>query len=456
MAAAAIAVPGAFAQQSLSKRPAPAERAFTSEAVEEYMAATAKKIGDAELRAMFLNCFPNTLDTTVRAGSYNGKPDTVVITGDIPAMWLRDSSAQVWPYLPFAKKDEKLRAMLEGVIRRQARCLLIDPYANAFLSDLTKMTTADALHDKTEMKVGVWERKYELDSICYPIRLSHGYWKQAGDTKPFDATWAAAMKAVVKTMREQQRKDGPGPYKFERRNTRPSETLQDGVGNPVNPVGMIASAFRPSDDATLFPFYVPSNLFAVANLRKLAEMATAVLQDAAFAAECMTLASEVEAALMKYAVVDSAVGKVWAFEVDGYGSAHMMDDANAPGLLSLPYLDCSPDAAMYARTRAWVWSDRNPYFFKGSAGEGVGGPHVGKDYIWPMSQIIFAATSNSDEEIRRMLGYLKAGSAGTGFIHESYFKDDVRKFSRSWFAWANTIFGELIAHLAWNKPGLVA
>lgn len=432
------------------------QRAFTSDAVEQYMAATAKKIGDLELRAMFLNCFPNTLDTTVRAGSYNGKPDTVVITGDIPAMWLRDSSAQVWPYLPLAKKDEKLRAMLEGVIRRQARCLLIDPYANAFLRDLDKVTTADAIHDKTEMKPGVWERKYELDSICYPIRLAHGYWKQTGDTKPFDETWAAAMKLVVKTMREQQRKDGVGPYKFARVNSRPSESLQDGVGNPVKPVGMIVSTFRPSDDATLFPFYVPSNLFAVANLRKLAEMAKAVMHDASFAAECSALAGEVEAALMKYAVVDSAVGKVWAFEVDGYGSVHMMDDANAPGLLSLPYLDCSPDAALYERTRAWVWSERNPYFFKGTAGEGVGGPHVGKDYVWPMSQIVFAATSHDDAEIKRMLGYLKAGSAGTGFIHESYFKDDVRKFSRTWFAWANTIFGELVAHLAWNKPRLVA
>lgn len=453
----AAAIPKSLlGQDSLNKRIPIAQRAFTSQAVEEYLAATAKKIGDPELRAMFLNCFPNTLDTTVRAGTYNGKPDTVVITGDIPAMWLRDSSAQVWPYLPLAKRDEKLRAMLEGVIRRQARCLLIDPYANAFLSDLTKKTIGGAIHDKTEMKTGVWERKYELDSLCYPIRLSHGYWKHTGDTQPFDATWAAAMRNAVKTMREQQRKQGPGPYRFQRVNANPTESLWEGTGYPVNPVGLIASCFRPSDDATIFPFYVPSNLFAVANLRHLATMANELMHDAAFASECTALAKEVEAALMKYAIAETPQGSVWAFEVDGYGSRNMMDDANAPGLLSLPYLDCSPDPALYAHTRAFVWSDRNPYFFKGTAGEGIGGPHAGKDMIWPMSQIIFAATSNSDAEIKRMVTLLKASSAGTGFIHESYYKDDVKRFTRSWFAWANTIFGELMAHLAHNKPHLVA
>lgn len=453
--AALSAAPAVITAQSISsKRPAPPARAFTSKAVEEYLQATSKKIGDAQLRAMFLNCFPNTLDTTVRFGTYNGKPDTVVITGDIPAMWLRDSSAQVWPYVPFAKRDEKLRAMLEGVIRRQARCLLIDPYANAFLSDLTQRTTKDAIHDNTEMKVGVWERKYELDSLCYPIRLAHGYWKNTGDTAPFDVTWKQAMRTVLATMREQQRRNGPGPYRFGRTTQTPKETLMFGYGNPVHPCGLIASGFRPSDDACIFPFLVPSNHFAVTVLRYLAEMMHAFHEDEV-ANEATALASEVEDALRKYAIAQTDSGTVWAFEVDGYGSQLLMDDANAPSLLSLPYLDCSPDPALYARTRARVWSEQNPYFFRGTAGEGIGGPHVGMDMIWPMSQIIYAATSNSREEIRHMLMLLKAGSAGTGFIHESYHKNNVKKFTRSWFAWANTIFGELIAHLAHNKPQLV-
>jgi meiotically up-regulated gene 157 (Mug157) protein len=298
------------------------------------------------------------------------------------------------------------------------------------------------------MKQGVGERKYELDSICYPIRLAHGYWKQTGDTAPFDAAWRKAMGLVVETMAVQQRKDGDGPYTFERESERPTETLLGGTGNPVKPVGLIASGFRPSDDACIFPFLVPSNLFAVASLRQLAEMAHAVLHDDALADRAEALAAEVASALRQYAVAETKQGSIWAYEVDGFGNQLLMDDANVPSLLGLPYLGASPDAALYARTREFVWSGRNPWFFKGAAGEGIGGPHVGKDLIWPMSQMVYALTSDSPSEIRRSLAMLKVSSAGTGFMHESYNKDDARKFSRPWFAWANTLFGELIVKTA--------
>src|ERR1700710_1395087 len=185
----------AFNRKALfpSKRPEPAARKFQSAAVEAFIIETSSEIADPELAAMFANCFPNTLDTTVEVGEFEGKPDTAVITGDIPAMWLRDSSAQVWPYLPLAAKDASLRRLLEGVIRRQTRCLLIDPYANAFMADLNAPALEWSLKDKTTLKQGVGERKYELDSICYPIRLAHGYWKATGDTSPFDARWKRAM-----------------------------------------------------------------------------------------------------------------------------------------------------------------------------------------------------------------------------------------------------------------------
>ncbi len=435
-------------------RPAAADRRFTSATVEQYIAQTKAKIGDPLLATLFENCFPNTLDTTVVPGTFEGKPDTAVVTGDIAAMWLRDSSAQVWPYLPLAAKDERLRSLLEGVIHRQARCLLIDPYANAFSADLSAAAPAG---DETEMRRGVFERKYELDSLCYPMRLAHGYWKATGDVRPFDARWQEAMRLAVQTMRVQQRKDGLGPYHFQRKAVTVTETLgEGGFGQPVKPVGLIASGFRPSDDACIFPFLVPSNLFAVVSLRQLAEMASAMLHDAALATEATALAMEVETALQQYAVVPVAgLGTVWAYEVDGFGGQVMMDDANAPSLLGLPYLGASPDAALYARTRQFVWSKRNPWFFQGTAGEGIGGPHVGAGYIWPMSQIMFALTSTSDEEIRRMLGLLKASSAGSGFMHESYWKDDPKKFTREWFAWANTLFGELVGRLAATKPGLL-
>lgn len=440
----------------MDRRPAVGDRKFTSEAVERSMAETAKRIGDPELRQLFLNCFPNTLDTTVQHGSFEGKPDTVVLTGDIPAMWLRDSSAQVWPYLPLARQDEKLRALLEGVIRRQARCLLIDPYANAFMANLDDPALEWGRTDETEMKRGVGERKYELDSLCYPIRLSHGYWKATGDTKPFDTTWAEAMRTVVRTMRVQQRKQGDGPYLFQRSSPRPTETLaRKGAGNPVKPVGLIASGFRPSDDACIFPFFIPANLFAVASLRQLAEMLNAIVHDSAPAQEAQSLATEVEQALRQHGIAKLETGTIWAYEVDGFGSQLLMDDANVPSLLALPYLNASPDAALYARTRAFVWSERNPWFFRGTAGEGIGGPHIGDGMIWPMSQTIYALTSTKREEVMQALKMLKTSARETGFMHESYFKDDPAKFTRAWFAWANTLFGEMVAHVAHNHPDWV-
>jgi meiotically up-regulated gene 157 (Mug157) protein len=305
------------------------------------------------------------------------------------------------------------------------------------------------------MKPGVGERKYELDSLCYPIRLAHGYWKASGDVSPFDARWKKAMQLVLQTMRVQQRKEGLGPYRFQRSAENPTDSLVNGIGNPAKPVGLMASCFRPSDDACIFPFLVPSNLFAVTSLRQLAGMATAILNDRGMAAEAGSLAKEVETALRQYAIVDTAAGSIWAYEVDGYGGHVLMDDANVPSLLGLPYLESSPDSALYGRTRSFVWSERNPWFYKGSAGDGIGGPHIGRDMIWPMSQIIFALTSNSDAEIVRTIRMLQRSSANSGFMHESYHKDDPGRFTRAWFAWANTLFGELIGKIVHTKPQLL-
>ncbi len=438
-----------------SKRPHPADRKFRSQAVEAYIASTIRLIRDPVLATLFGDCFPNTLDTTVQPGTYQGKPDTVVLTGDIEAMWLRDSSAQVWPYLPLASRDDSLRALIEGVIRRQTRCLLIDTYANSFMADLNAAPLSWSRADQTEMKQGVGERKYELDSLCYPIRLAHGYWKSTGDTRPFDSAWKAAMQAVLKTMRVQQRKEGPGPYHFQRAASNPTDSLVNGIGNPVNPVGLIASCFRPSDDACIFSFLVPANLFAVTSLRQLGSMSHAILQDAEMANQANDLANEVERALLRYAIFPASSGTIWAYEVDGYGGHVLMDDANVPSLLSLPYLESSPDAELYARTRSFLWSEKNPWFFRGKAGEGIGGPHIGRDSIWPMSQIIYALTSDSSIQIGKAIQMLKGSAVATGFMHESYNKNDSTRFTRAWFAWANTLFGELIGKTARRYPELL-
>lgn len=452
--AGGVGVASAAGSRFARKRPPVAQRKFTSPAVEALIASTKKKIADPELAWLFENCFPNTLDTTVEVGRLDGYEDTFVVTGDIDAMWLRDSSAQVWPYLPLTPKDEALRKLFRGLIRRQARCILIDPYANAFLPDPKGKSKLEwAQTDATEMRPGVAERKWEIDSLGYPVRLAHGYWQTTGDREPFDDTWREATKLIVRTFREQQRKDGPGPYHFERPSLRPTDTqFLGGYGNPTRPVGMIHAMFRPSDDSTIYPFNIPGNLFAVVTLHRLAQMHGTLYGDAAFAAECNALADEVQAAVEKYGVVKGDDGDFWAYEVDGYGDQLVMDDANVPSLLALPYLECTPRDARYERTRATVWSARNPYFFKGSAGEGIGGPHEGLRMIWPMSIMMKAFTTDDVAEIRQCLHWLKTTHAGTGFMHEAFDQDDPTKFTRSWFAWANTLFGELVVHLADKHP----
>ncbi|HKJ34574.1 MAG TPA: glycoside hydrolase family 125 protein [Balneolales bacterium] len=443
-------------QEYTSKRPKPGNRKFVSEAVEEEIKRVKQKIQDKKLAWMFENCYPNTLDTTVRYQMKNGKPDTFVITGDINAMWLRDSSAQVWPYLHLANKDKKLKSLLAGVINRQTKCILIDPYANAFNYGPTG-SPFDS--DHTNMKPQLHERKWEVDSLCYPIRLAHGYWKKTGDTTPFDSRWHKAMQLVVKTFKQQQRKHGHGPYHFQRVTANPYDTVPlGGYGNPIVPVGMICSMFRGSDDATIYPFLVPDNYFAIVSLRQLADMMDNIYVDNTFAVECRALADEVEGALKKYAVINHIdQGKIYAYEVDGFGNRLFMDDANVPGLLSLPYLGCTKeDDPVYQNTRKFVLSQHNPYFFKGTAGEGIGGPHVGLNMIWPMSIIMRALTSSDDKEIAYCLKTLRNTDAGTGFMHESFNKDNPQKFTRKWFAWANTLFGELIIKVEKERPNLLS
>ena len=300
----------------VSQRPPVNERLFVSDAIEKKIKEVKKLLkGNAYLAWMFENCFPNTIDTTAH---FDGKDDTFVYTGDIHAMWLRDSGAQVWPYVQYANKDEKLRKMIRGVILRQLKCINIDPYANAF--NMGPVENNEWASDQTDMKPELHERKYEIDSLCYPIRLAYHYWQVTGDTSVFGDEWKQAVANILKTFREQQRKTDKGPYRFLRVTDRQLDTVCNaGYGNPVNPVGLIASVFRPSDDATTFLFLVPSNFMAVSSLRKAATILSEVNADAATATECRKLADEVSEALRKYAVVHHPkYGDIYAFEVDGF------------------------------------------------------------------------------------------------------------------------------------------
>lgn len=442
------------AQNYRSERPSEGNRLFTSEVVELKIQDIKAMLVNPKIAWMFENCYPNTLDTTVHfdEGGNTGRGDTFIYTGDIPAMWLRDSGAQVWPYVRYAAVDPKMRKMIAGTIIRQFKLICMDPYANAFNDGPTGEGHKD---DKTGERPNknVFERKWEIDSHCYPIRLAYAYWKTTGDTSVFDEEWLDAIELTLKVFKDQQRKKGHGDYFFLRETDRQFDTkCCVGKGNPVKPCGLIASSFRPSDDATTFEFLVPANFFAVKSLRQAAEILEVVNHQGRLARECTSLADEVEKALKKHAVVKHPkYGKIYAYEVDGFGNALMMDDANIPSLLSLPYLEAVDiKDPVYKKTRKFILSEYNPYFHKGKVAEGVGSPHIDHDMIWPMSIMMRAFTAQSDKEIKKCVEMLMNTDANTGFMHESFHKDNADDFTREWFAWQNSLFGELIVYLIDN------
>lgn len=422
----------------------PDKKCFESHVVEELISSAKNKIENHSLFKLFNQAFPNTLDTTINYSNQNNIHDTYVITGDIDAMWLRDSSAQVWPYLPLMSKDTKLQNLVAGVINRQAKYILLDPYANAF-NYANEGSVWES--DDTNMRPELHERKWEIDSLCYHIRLSYQYFTLTHDKSIFNQAWLDSATLIYKTFSNQQLKDGVYHYTFQRNTPVATDTLADhGLGNPVNPIGLIASSFRPSDDATIFPFLVPANFFAVDSLNKIAEIIDAHYFDTNLAANCRKLANEVSAALEEYAIVEhKKYGKIYAYEVDGFGSHLLMDDANVPSLLSLPYLGCIDiDDEIYQNTRNFILSTDNPWYFSGVAISGVGSIHTGRNKVWPIAISMQGLTSKNQSEVDTCLDMLLHSHANTYFMHESINKDNQEDYTRPWFAWANSLFAELV------------
>ncbi len=388
-------------------------------------------------------CFLNTIETTVKQledGSY------FVITGDIPAMWLRDSAVQVKPYVRFARKDEQLQQILEGVIATQAKQVCIDPYANAFNA------TADGKghQDETELNDHVWERKYEVDSLCAPLYLGYEYWKTTGFSRIFTDIYRQMMEHILHVFETEQDHGSRSPYSFTRRNCPKTDTLPaNGKGRPVNRTGMTWSGFRPSDDCCRFGYLIPANMMAVTALGYGAQIAEECYHDPELAARCRVLAEQIQDGIETYGIVDHPVyGKIYAYETDGFGNYNLMDDANSPSLLSLPYLGyCDRTDPLYQNTRRFILSDDNPYFYRGSYACGVGSPHTPPGYVWHIGVVMQALTSMDDKEIKNCMAVLADTHAGTEYMHESFDPNKPQEYTRPWFAWANTLFAEFLEKL---------
>lgn len=389
-------------------------------------------------------CFLNTIETTVQElpdGSF------FVITGDIPAMWLRDSAAQVKPYVKYAPEDEELKKILRSILAKQAFYVNLDPYTNAFNSkELEKGFSDD---DRSDFSSGwIWERKYEVDSLCAPLYLAQEYFEATGDREIFTPEFRQMIETILVTFRTEQRHAESSPYWFIRENAwAPSDTLpMHGKGRPVNFTGMTWSGFRPSDDSCKFNYLIPANMMAVVALRKAAALAEAGYRDTDLSARCRELSQEIEDGIEAYGIVDHPkYGRIYAYETDGFGNYNLMDDANSPSLLSIPYLGYrSPEEPVYQNTRRFLLSEDNPYYVSGTAAKGIGSPHTPAGYIWHISLVMQILTSTDPAEIEDCLAMLARTHAGTNFMHEGFHADKPESFTRPWFAWANSLFAQML------------
>ena len=384
--------------------------------------------------------FSNTLLTTVKKQSDN---TTFLLTGDIPAMWLRDSTAQVRPYLLVAKEDEEMSNMIAGVVERQLLYVNLDPYANAFNEEANNAGHQD---DQTEMNPWIWERKYEIDSLCYPIQLSYLLYKETGRTDQFNQTFKDAVEKILALWKTEQNHEN-SPYVFERDTWREEDTLvNEGKGSPIKVTGMTWSGFRPSDDRCIYNYLVPANMFAVVVLDYLKEIYTEILKETELLEEISTLRQEINKGIEEYGQVKNKAGEtIYAYEVDGLGNYSIMDDSNVPSLLAAPYLGyCSEEDPIYLATRKTLLSKENPYFYEGKYAKGIGSSHTPENYIWPIALAIEGLTSPDKKEKKRILDLLVENDGGTNLMHEGFDVDNPNNYTREWFSWANMMFCELV------------
>lgn len=394
-----------------------------------------------DIKKIFEKAINNTFTTTMKETE---RGDVFVITGDIEAMWLRDSSGQIRPLFYVASKEAD--ELIRKVLKRQIFCLDKDLYANAFNQSASGRSWSDK--DITDFdSPWVWERKYELDSLCYVMEVAYMYYEKTHDKTIFDEKFIEVLEKIVDLIKLEQNHEN-STYEFERPDPwAPSDSLRNGKrGTEVAITGMSWTGFRPSDDSCLYQYIIPSNAFATVVLKRLAKALRHAEIRLDLCEKMYDLACEIDQAIREYGIVeDEDFGKIYAYETDGLGSYNLMDDANIPSLLSLPYLGyVDKKDLIYKNTRAFILSDKNKNYFEGKAAKGIGSDHTPKDYIWHLALAMELMTADSREDMDRILSYFEKTHSGKYLMHEGFDKDDPSKYTRDWFSWANSIFVEAI------------
>ncbi|KAK5129098.1 hypothetical protein LTR08_003918 [Meristemomyces frigidus] len=461
-------------------RPEPACRTFNSSTLETTIQRVSRNISDPDLKRLFLNAYPNTLDTAIAWKGYASGTDeelTFVITGDINAMWLRDSANQMQSYLPVLQASDSpdsLASLYRGVINLQARYLMVDPYCNSFqppvesqISPSPNPSASDDTVRPNYTNTSVFECKYELDSLAAFLEVSTNYYNATQDATFFRKyQWVAAIESVMAVAENMTvpSYDSSGnvselSYSFTRLTTRSSETTEnDGLGNPFNNgTGLVRSFFRPSDDSTIFQGFIPANMMFSRYLESASDIMYAIGDQDTLASRMCNMAATLRTAITKFGVVSGGpYGDIYAFEVDGYMGQNIMDDANIPSLLAAPffgYLDVNDP--VYQNTRQLLLSANNPYFMRGPVLSAIGGAHDGPGFAWPMASIVRILTSNDEAEITQQLQEIVSSTDGLGLIHESISTFNGSDWTRQWFSWANGLFGQMILDLNDRKPEIL-
>lgn len=375
-----------------------------------------------------------------RALVANADGTVFVLTGDIPAMWIRDSTWQMLPLL-LMQPDAELIDVIAGVSRLQARQLTSDPYANAF----NREPNGNCWHrDFVDQSPWVFERKFEIDSLAAFFELAISLHRSTGTTLHLDDDFWRAVEVVAGVI-ETEREHPTGSYVFVRSGVPESDYLShEGQGAPFAANGLVWSGFRPSDDRCVYPFHIPGNAHLCVTLRNLAEIARE-RGEAEIASRLLSLGEGIAEAL----ILECEQFGRWPYEIDGLGNAVFMDDPNFPSLLALPFLGwCEVHDARYLATRSWLLSDDHSYWRTGRFGEGFASDHTPTDNIWPLSIAMRGLTATSLAESERCLAMLENADAGTGSMHESFDVNDAANFTRPWFSWADLAYCNLALHIA--------
>ncbi len=357
-----------------------------------------------------------------------------VQTGDIPAMWLRDSSAQTLPYVRFAPAYPQIAQIARGVIQRNAKNIITSPYANAFTAGYR-----------------LWEEKWEVDSLSYPVLLASVYWRATHDRGLYTQQLHWAYIHIVETYECEQQHAACSGYR--------SRMLPNhGKGADYAYTGMIWGAFRPSDDPVRYPYNIPQQLFAATELEDLAHQVQVGYGDDRLAMRARELAAAIRLGIERYGqIYDFRYGWMYPYEVDGLGNYVLMDDANLPNLLTMPFMGLVAHYdPLYINTRRFVLSHDNPYYYSGRYGDGLGSPHTRTGWVWPLGIIGEAMTAFTASEVAESIEELRVLDGERGLIYESVDPNRPWLYTRNDFGWANALYAELIfrsvANLAPTAP----